>query len=81
MDALLKALFSQFDSSLDPYGDIDPEKILAAQFGQAGGMSGSAYGMWGSMFGGIVPQYQMPSPLKAFAPTDDPALAALLTGD
>lgn len=78
MDSLLKALFSQFETSLDPYSDMDPEKILAARFGVMGGQSGTPYGMYGSMYGDIVPQMQLASPLKAFAPMDSPLLTALL---
>ena len=78
MDSLLKALFSQFETSLDPYSDLDPEKILAAHYGPMGGNAGSPYGMWGSMFGSVAPQMQLPSPLKAFAPGNDPMLSAIL---
>jgi len=78
VDALLKALFSQFDLSLDPYSDVNPEKIINAQYGPMGAEGGKPYGMWGALFGGMVPQYRQANPIKDFAPQGDPYLTALL---
>lgn len=78
MDALLKALFSQMGVSLDPYSDVNPEKIINAQYGPMGADAGSPYGMWGALFGGLVPEYRQANPIKDFAPSTDPYLTALL---
>lgn len=67
-DALLKALFSQFNTSVDPFKGADPEKILSGMYGMGQGLAGTPYGMWGRMFGNIVPQFSIPSPLKQYAP-------------
>ena len=78
MDALLKALFSQFNSSIDPFQNASPEQLLQAEYGRIGGSSGTPYGLWGSMFGDVTPQSTFDNPLRSFAP-DDPLLRALLS--
>lgn len=78
MDALLKALFSQNESYQNSFDNFHPEQLLAAQYGPQGGLGGTPYGMWGSMFGQYANQ-DYENPIKAFSPSSDPYLTALLS--
>lgn len=80
MEALLKALFASLGQQPDTFDKFNPEQVIAAQYGNAGALSGKPYGMWGSMFGELSGQKPI-NPLKQLAPKSDSFLTALLGSD
>ena len=64
VDSLLRSLFSQFDTGLDPFGGTDPEQIMAGWYGFRGADGGTPYGPFGKLYGGMVPQMAASSPFS-----------------